>query len=919
MTVVRAVLGEAPQIAIAAREGYIAVTPTGTAGPAGPATQWRFAGGYLQTRPVDLSADWTNVVAITDITGPMPEHEWSGTSLRFETTAGVWGAFVDLKGDALEMRVSGGYIQWRPVGGGAWTNIVALSSLVGPQGPAIEMQKTATHVQWRVVGAPTWINLVALADITGPQGNPGPYGLSIPLGAWSNATTYAARDVVNWNGSSYVCLVGHTNQAPPTPPGVANTYWFQLAAKGDTPTTVDVSNVAGLPSELLGTAHAAVTVTASDIVWEAIYDTSLDSDKGAWRHRCAHTSWWQEPLNTATRGRKREFPQKAKLVLRSAASAPLVNALVIYDLTDLDTGGAPRMWMSFTGGGTRSLWGGTGTFSAVTALNGRLWVGTPGASGGLSIVDFVTDETRLMINSSTKYYPRPIAGRNDLSSVQISGGWLAGLASRDVNHVHARVFPGAPLDYLGLPIPKVAVATAGGLSVIHEDGAVYDVTVASGYSRSQLSDGRIACSRAGSDIVEYGPVPYADVANTSWRTMTIRAKSLGAADLSAPLGTATALAGDAIGSSVGFCYVAPDIGAPPAGMVAYSATGYATGWQVGDIRLSALCDSTTGNVTGGTVPDRSYKAGTLSVVGTLTRAAVATGCDLAAFSGFSGSSYLEQPYSADLDFGTGDFSVVLWANIAAINSTKHLVWRRKADNSGPFLIIREFGSGPTLQAVISDGSTSASLGAAGNYTPGGWTHIVLTRRAGVLELWINGQRQETVTSGQNISAAAADAILRLGAGASGVDSLSGSLSLVRFSATAPTAAQIARMYRDEAPLFRPSAKAMLGGAANAVSAMDFDSWSGRLLVGTGDGVSEFAGLSRVGYFDTSNTPLTNDTMRAVACQGGYRAMAGGAQSIVVRDKVSPHDVVNAYPEQPPAWLTDEIAAIRALSLLGIAS
>lgn len=137
--------------------------------------------------------------------------------------------------------------------------------------------------------------------------------------------------------------------------------------------------------------------------------------------------------------------------------------------------------------------------------------------------------------------------------------------------------------------------------------------------------------------------------------------------------------------------------------------------------------------------------------------------------------------------------------------------------------------------------------------------------------------------------------------------------------TAPTAAQIARMYRDELPLFNAGAKACLGGTSNAVAAMDFDTWSQRLLVGTGDGVSEFSGLVRVGYFDTANTPLTNDAMKAVACQGGYRSMAGGQQSIVVRDKVSQHDVVSAYPEQLPAAVANELAAIRALALLGLSS
>lgn len=81
----------------------------------------------------------------------------------------------------IEMRSNGTHIQYRPVGGGDWTNIIAVSALIGPEGapgvagPSIELQKTDTHVQWRVVGG-LWADLVALSEITGPAGAPGSPG-----------------------------------------------------------------------------------------------------------------------------------------------------------------------------------------------------------------------------------------------------------------------------------------------------------------------------------------------------------------------------------------------------------------------------------------------------------------------------------------------------------------------------------------------------------------------------------------------------------------------------------------------------------------------------------------------------------------------------------------------------------------------
>lgn len=52
------------------------------------------------------------------------------------------------------------------------------------------------------------------------------------LGAWSGATAYAAGDVVTLSGSSYVCVLDHTNHTPPDA-----TYWQLLASKGDTGAT----------------------------------------------------------------------------------------------------------------------------------------------------------------------------------------------------------------------------------------------------------------------------------------------------------------------------------------------------------------------------------------------------------------------------------------------------------------------------------------------------------------------------------------------------------------------------------------------------------------------------------------------------------------------------------------------------------
>jgi hypothetical protein len=50
-------------------------------------------------------------------------------------------------------------------------------------------------------------------------------------------------------------------------------------------------------------------------------------------------------------------------------------------------------------------------------------------------------------------------------------------STSSVNDVAMTVLPDAPIDpATGLPVPTIAVATDGGVSVITDSGAVYDLT-----------------------------------------------------------------------------------------------------------------------------------------------------------------------------------------------------------------------------------------------------------------------------------------------------------------------------------------------------------------------------------------------------------------------------------------------------------
>ena len=69
--------------------------------------------------------------------------------------------------------------------------------------------------------------------------------------------------------------------------------------------------------------------------------------------------------------------------------------------------------------------------------------------------------------------------------------------------------------------------------------------------------------------------------------------------------------------------------------------------------------------------DASYKTTNPTVYGNLTSTSVGTGSGLLAYSGFSGTNVIREPYSADLDFGTGEWSASAWVNIPTTLTTTY--------------------------------------------------------------------------------------------------------------------------------------------------------------------------------------------------------------------------------------------------------
>ena len=725
--------------------------------------------------------------------------------------------------------------------------------------------------------------------------------------------------------------------------------------------------IAGQRDELLQAIAATKTVTATDVF---VYDTSKDSDGGAWRKRTQGTSWYNETLDTSTRGSRKEFPAVAVIVAET-------NKITIYDGDDP----VLPMWMVFTMISADNALSGLSGITSVTARDGLILRGsTPTQSYDLVGLHFLHDgAARIGTTSIYGPYKGNIAERNDAKAYSNLVPTFFGsgvIVNRQVNDVAMTALPDALIDSAtGLPVPTIAVATAGGVSVIKDDGTVVDIypTSIPEHWKVEFVGEKLMMQGA---YLDYSPwvvsIPDADVTGWTYDAFPtgITLEEYSTTGSNGPSGANLRFLGAtgqlakpmaAFGSTRYLCtasglsIIAANEAVPSNGMVAYTTSTYNTGWMNGDIKSAFLSDTddtdlvggelvTNGTFdtdsdwtkessawtiaggqavfdntgdgflsqdvgavdgklyaitmdvvsitsglslglgdepsktdndivatgtqtfylqasgTGGTLyvgggtndqitidnisvqladADRSVNANGLIVNGTVTRTAVATGADLVAYSGFSASNYLEQPYNSDLDFGTGDFCVMGWLNPVGSGNNYFLgrgLVAGMAMSYNPFNGVWNV----YLSSVLSTVTKAFS----------GWGLFVAVRKDDVLRVYLNGEEILSTASTENVSGTTP--ITYIGTYDAGSSLyMEGSLALWRISATAHTAEQIAKMYNDEKVLFQENAQATLYGTSDAVTALAHDSDTNLLHVGTSGGRSVFQGLRRVSNTTTA--------------------------------------------------------------------
>ena len=247
--------------------------------------------------------------------------------------------------------------------------------------------------------------------------------------------------------------------------------------------------------------------------------------------------------------------------------------------------------------------------------------------------------------------------------------------------------------------------------------------------------------------------------------------------------------------------------------------------------------------------------------------------NLVAYSGFSGSNYLAQPYNSDLNPGSGSYSVVAWFKTESNNSGSGIITGLGNSDPDEVMVIYVnssygiyFDYGTSTEYVYLSDSNDRSMVRDGN-----WHQVVCQVTAGqVGEIYIDGIKKSTAN---NVAAPSTwsqwDTNYRLYIGCGrglGTLPFSGYISLVRYSLSKMSVEQIKKIYEDEKVLFQENAKATLYGSSDDVTTLAYDEDTELLHVGTSAGRSDFQGLCRINNTTTAVTTAISASDELIAEQ-----------------------------------------------------
>jgi hypothetical protein len=433
----------------------------------------------------------------------------------------------------------------------------------------------------------------------------------------------------------------------------------------------------------------------------------------------------------------------------------------------------------------------------------------------------------------------------------------------------------------GLRVPTIAVATSAGLSFIRHDGTVATITD-SFYSQYW----EVVFERRGSIVARHSSgAPFFTRLTRYFRVpqsnLAITAGAVGANGYSIAVslmrmlnsGGSYKLLPNLFRAQDNVSLYREDVANGVRSLVATLSPTFNTGWMTGDIRRCFLSDVVAGSVVGPVmVADRSYKAAAATTTGTLTKAELASGTSLVAYSGWSASNYLREAYSADLDFGTGEWTANAWVNIPTGNAAAGTILSR-AFSSGAYITLG-IDATNKLTATAYDGTTTRTVTSSAAYNTATWLKARVNYTTdGTLAILVNGREVAATRGTPLLTLNNASAVLTIGNSYDLAAPFPGSIALLKLGATVPTAEQAIFMFEQEKQLFRAGALSVLPDAGALVD-MAYDAATDRWVALSAANESWWTGLVR-------------NSVTAVPAGSYSRVAAGSGLELTARTTTSP--------------------------------
>lgn len=608
-------------------------------------------------------------------------------------------------------------------------------------------------------------------------------------------------------------------------------------------------------------ATATTAITAGGVLTDVYYNTT--------NSRFEEITNVGSPASTVTyRAGREDYPTNALITAEAAR-------VIIWDLD----GAQPSMWMTFTGSGIFGT-----AITSISILDAILCVGTTGS--GFKYVNFIADHAFTHQTAVTYRHINIPAIRNATPAGSYWATSLPVIANINCNDVAITILPDAPLDEYGMPVPNIAVATAGGVSELLNDGTSKSsslATAAYGISYDNLN--RIIWNTT----TEYNcsPIPPRAASFTASSAtepnLSQAAYSTSNVPISPAIATATGKSvKNAIASTNGLTMyrAGQNSNALHAGVTSV----FNTGWMVGDIRAAFYCNSLT--------VDRSISALTLVTVGTVTETVNSGGRNV--YSGYSAANYSQIASNAAFNaLGTGDFSITMsgvkWGTVATLKklltigngaSAGSIALEHLAANTLCFYI---WNATPTKTAICTSTLTFTDTA----------EHTIEVKRytqagvASTVAILVDGVVVASAVSTLTISNATG--YLRIGEGQDASNPWAGGFcSCVRISATAPTAEQSKFIAATENAL--NGGQTCLLSNSSSVSALSYDNDTNTLLVGNGTNVDTFTNLKRIASAAHGVTTLT-----ALAAANGFKAVAGTGATYTAPERNVEAELLQQFP------------------------